>query len=103
MNTVRALIDTRAATHRDSYYFIGTEEVANRVTFGELRDSCTGICAFLTAMGLRPGAHVSLVMPNGVATLRILLGAMYGGYCVNPVNLLSSPCLLYTSPSPRDS
>jgi acyl-CoA synthetase (AMP-forming)/AMP-acid ligase II len=30
-------------------------------------------------------------MPNGIATLRILLGAMYGGYCVNPVNLLSSP------------
>ncbi len=30
-------------------------------------------------------------MPNGLATLRILLGAMYGGYCVNPVNLLSSP------------
>jgi acyl-CoA synthetase (AMP-forming)/AMP-acid ligase II len=29
-------------------------------------------------------------MPNGIATLRILLGAMYGGYCVNPVNLLSS-------------
>jgi acyl-CoA synthetase (AMP-forming)/AMP-acid ligase II len=28
-------------------------------------------------------------MPNGPATLRILLGAMAGGYCVNPVNLLS--------------
>jgi len=31
------------------------------------------------------------VMPNGLATLRILLGAMAGGYCVNPVNLLSQP------------
>jgi acyl-CoA synthetase (AMP-forming)/AMP-acid ligase II len=30
-------------------------------------------------------------MPNGLATLRILLGAMYGGYCVNPLNLLASP------------
>ena len=30
-------------------------------------------------------------MPNGLQTLRVLLGAMYGGLCVNPVNLLSQP------------
>ena len=47
--------------------------------------------ALVVAAGLAPGAHVSLVMPNGVATIRILLGAMSGGYVVNPVNLLSGP------------
>jgi acyl-CoA synthetase (AMP-forming)/AMP-acid ligase II len=30
-------------------------------------------------------------MPNGLQTLRLLLGAMAGGWCVNPVNLLSQP------------
>jgi hypothetical protein len=37
------------------------------------------------------GDTVSLVMPNGLMTLRLLLGAMHGGCCVNPVNLLSQP------------
>jgi acyl-CoA synthetase (AMP-forming)/AMP-acid ligase II len=30
-------------------------------------------------------------MPNGLATLRILLGALAAGHCVNPVNLVSQP------------
>ena len=45
----------------------------------------------LAARGLQPGDHVSLVMGNGIQTIRLLLGAMYGGYCVHPVNLLSQP------------
>jgi long-chain acyl-CoA synthetase len=31
------------------------------------------------------------VMPNGLQTIRLLLGAMHAGVCVNPVNLLSQP------------
>ena len=31
------------------------------------------------------------MLPNGLGTVRLLLGAMYGGQCVNPVNLLSQP------------
>jgi acyl-CoA synthetase (AMP-forming)/AMP-acid ligase II len=38
-----------------------------------------------------PGDTVSLVLPNGLMTLRLLLGAMASGRCVNPVNLLSQP------------
>ncbi len=49
------------------------------------------MAALLAREGLAPGAHVSIVMPNGLATLRLLLGAMAGGYCVNPVNLLAQP------------
>jgi len=30
-------------------------------------------------------------MPNGLGTLRLLLGALHGGWCVHPVNLLSQP------------
>ena len=30
-------------------------------------------------------------MPNGLQTLRLLLGCMHAGYCVNPVNLLAQP------------
>jgi len=89
-DTVAGLVDTQAAARPDATYFIAAETGAT-LTFQELRESCRRIAALLAARGLEPGAHVSLVMPNGIATLRILLGAMYGGYCVNPVNLLSSP------------
>jgi len=88
--TVRALVDSQAELRPDATYFIASE-TGRSLTFGELRSSCRRVAAFLARHGLQPGAHVSLVMPNGLATLRILLGAMYGGYCVNPVNLLSGP------------
>ena len=90
MNTVRALVDAQAATRPDATYFIAAE-TGRTLGFAELQVSCRRIAAYLARHGLQPGTHVSLVMPNGLATLRILLGAMYGGYCVNPVNLQSGP------------
>ena len=88
--TVASLIDSQAATRPDATYFIATE-TGRTLTFGQLRESCASVSRFLADRGLAPGAHISLVMPNGLATIRILLGAMWGGYCVNPVNLLSQP------------
>jgi long-chain acyl-CoA synthetase len=90
MTTVRSLVDAQASARPASTYFLATE-TGRSLTFGELRASCLGVSAFLAGKGVETGARVSLVMSNGIATLRILLGAMYGGYCVNPVNLLSSP------------
>jgi long-chain acyl-CoA synthetase len=90
VTTVAALVEAQAAARPDATYFIATE-TGRTLTFGELRDSCARVGDLLAARGLRRGAHVSLVMPNGLATLRILLGAMASGYCVNPVNLLSQP------------
>jgi long-chain acyl-CoA synthetase len=90
VNTVTTLVDAQAAARPDALYFIATE-TGRTLTYGELRGSCRRVAGFLARHGVQPGAHVSVVMPNGLATLRILLGAMYGGYCVNPVNLLSQP------------
>jgi len=87
---VAGLVEAQAAARPGATYFVATETGAT-LTFGQLHDSCARVSALLAARGLAPRAHVSLVMPNGIATLRILLGAMSGGYCVNPVNLLSSP------------
>ena len=88
--TVAALIESQAAERPDATYFIATE-TRRTLTFGGLLDSSERIAAFLARQGLEPGAHISLVMPNGLATLRILLGAMAGGYVVNPINLLAQP------------
>ncbi|MGL6111063.1 MAG: AMP-binding protein [Rubrivivax sp.] len=88
--TVGELIREQAATRPDAVYALSTESDAC-ITFGELQASCRRIGALLRQHGLGPGDTVSLVMPNGLQTLRILLGAMANGLIVNPVNLLSQP------------
>jgi long-chain acyl-CoA synthetase len=44
--------------------------------------------------GHKPGERVALLMPNGYQTCRLFIGAMYGGYCVTPLNLLAQPSQL---------
>ena len=88
--TIAALIEAQAAERPDATYFVATG-TGRTLTYRALLESSRRIAALIARAGAPPGAHVSLVMPNGLATLRILLGAMAGGYCVNPVNLLSQP------------
>ena len=88
--TVRELIDRQAAQQPDAIYALATESHA-RLSFGELRQGCAAVAAWLERQGVGPGQTVSLVMPNGLGTMRVLLGALWGGRCVNPVNLLAQP------------
>ena len=90
MRTVRQLVDARAAADPHSVFFIAPH-TGRSLTFGELRDSCKAVGTMLAMRGVPRGGHVSLVLGNGIQTIRLLLGAMYGGYCVHPVNLLSQP------------
>ncbi|MEO8524442.1 MAG: AMP-binding protein [Caldimonas sp.] len=86
--TVFELVERRAEEQPAAIYALATDG-SDAITFAELRDSCRRLAASLSAMGLARGGTISVVMANGLQTLRVLLGAMYGGYCVNPVNLLS--------------
>jgi long-chain acyl-CoA synthetase len=88
--TVRSLID-QAAQRWPQAVCACDVEGRQRITFAELRAQCLQVAALLRAAGAAPGDTVSLVMPNGLQTLRLLLGALHGGWCVNPVNLLSQP------------
>jgi acyl-CoA synthetase (AMP-forming)/AMP-acid ligase II len=90
VSTVRELVDAQAAARPDATYFVAAD-TGHTLAFGAVRDGSRRIAGVLARRGLAPGAHVSLVMPNGIATLRLLLGAMASGYCVNPVNLVSQP------------
>ena len=90
MSTVRQLIDARAISEPNATFVIAPH-IGHSLTFTKLRDSCVTVSALLAARGAQPGDHVSLVLGNGIQTVRLLLGAMYGGYCVHPVNLLSQP------------
>ena len=87
--TVRALIAQQARTQPQALYAVATE-AADRIDYAGLEQQCQRVATLLLAQGTQPGDTVSLVMPNGLNTLRLLLGALHGGWCVNPVNLLSS-------------
>ena len=88
--TVHALIAQQAGLRPEAPYAMDAEGGAS-LSFGALARRCRQVAALLLAQGTVPGETVSLVMPNGLATLQWLLGAMQGGWCVNPVNLLSQP------------
>lgn len=86
--TVRDLVERAATAAPDAVYALATE-TPEAITFAQLRQGCRGVAAALAAQGVGPGDTIALVMPNGLATLQWLLGAMHAGVCVNPVNLLS--------------
>jgi acyl-CoA synthetase (AMP-forming)/AMP-acid ligase II len=88
MATVRELIERQAAARPHATYALATETGAS-LSYGALAAGSRRIAAWLQQHGVEQGDTVSLVMPNGLMTLRLLLGAMWGGRCVNPVNLLS--------------
>ena len=88
--TVFALVEHQAATRPDAIYALGCED-GRSVDFAALRAHCRATCTLLERAGVAAGDTVAFVMPNGLQTLLLLLGAMYGGRCVNPVNLLSQP------------
>jgi long-chain acyl-CoA synthetase len=88
--TVRELVDAQAALRPQAPYALAAQGAA-RLSFAELAQACRDVAALLPRHGSRPGDTVSLVMPNGLMTLQLLLGAMHGGWCVNPVNLLAQP------------
>jgi len=88
--TVTALVDARAADRGDAIYLVATE-TGRTLDFAALQASCRRIGSLLDRHGIAHGENVALVMPNGIATVRLLLGAMYSGRAVVPVNLLSQP------------
>ncbi|MBS0317916.1 MAG: AMP-binding protein [Proteobacteria bacterium] len=88
--TVRALIERSAAAPPDAAYALAADG-DGALYHRDLAASCQRVAALLRAQNLKPGNTVSVVMPNGLNTLRLLLGALWAGQVVNPVNLLSQP------------
>ena len=88
--SVFELIERGAAAQPDAIYAVATDG-SQSMSYGALREACAHLRDSLGDAGIATGDTISLVMPNGLQTLRLLLGFMYAGCCVNPVNLLSQP------------
>lgn len=86
--TVRELVDRAAQVSPAGVYAVATE-TGESLAYAQLAEDCRAVGAWLLEHGVGTGDTVSLVMPNGLQTMRLLLGAMHAGVCVNPVNLLA--------------
>ena len=93
LQTIRELVDHQAVARPQAVLALDTESQAE-LSFGGLARHLTSIDAWLTEAGASVGRTVAVVMPNGLGTLRLLLGAMATGRCVVPVNLLSQADVL---------
>ena len=89
--TVHELIEQQARRQPDAVYALSTEHADRAVSYAQLAQGCRRIASLLHAHGAQPHDTVSLVMPNGLQTLRLLLGAMHAGLCVHPINLVAQP------------
>ena len=88
MRTIRRHIDERAASQPDSPYLIAPE-TGRTFTYAHLKRDSIALGRYLLALGLTKGDTVSFMAHNGYQTARLLLGTMYGGFVVQPINLLS--------------
>ncbi|MGZ9713073.1 AMP-binding protein [Glaciimonas sp. GNP009] len=88
LRTIREYVDFQAAKNPDAVYLIAPEPNLN-MTFGGLRQASRKLARYLAGRGIQPGEKVALLMQNGYQTCRLFIGAMYGGFCVTPLNLLA--------------
>jgi long-chain acyl-CoA synthetase len=90
MNRICHLINQQAALRPQAVYALNADGGPG-LDYASLQSGCAGIAQVFAGLGLSPGDTVSVIMPNGLNTLRILLGGMWSGHRVNPVNLLAQP------------
>jgi len=85
--TIASLLDHNAENEGGNPYLIDAKTELSQ-TYADITTECRVFVKQLAALGVQPGETVSVFLPNGVNTAKIILAAMYGGYIINPINLL---------------
>ena len=93
MTTVRELIDQNALSQPDKAFLIAPESGAE-MTCAQLRDHAQQIAARLDALGIGQGEKVAMLLPNGYWTTALLLGVIYSGRVIVPLNAVSGDAAL---------
>ncbi|MBY8977315.1 AMP-binding protein [Rhodobacteraceae bacterium NNCM2] len=86
--TVRDWLDHHADADGDriSHLFPETGET---LTWAELRGTARAIAGHLTALGIAPGESVAQMLPNGRDAVLCMMGVLYGGFRMTPINLVA--------------
>ena len=93
MRTIRDYVDRRAAEQPHDTWLIAPE-TGETMSYAQLRLNSIDLTRFLLAAGLKKGDKVALMLHNSYQTARLLIGVMYGGFMVAPLNLLAQPSQL---------
>ena len=65
------------------------------ISWGQLKDWANRVAKYLESLGIKKGNRIGLLSDEGIEKMIIWMGIWRLGAVV-------CPCLLYTSPSPRD-
>jgi amino acid adenylation domain-containing protein len=86
IGTIRELIDQMAMTRGEQVFLI-SPETGKTLTFAGLRDQTKAISTLLRGTGLERGGKVAFLLDNGLFTVQLFLGTMYGGFVSVPLNV----------------
>jgi amino acid adenylation domain-containing protein len=84
--TVRDLIDRMAELQADKVFLI-SPETGRTVTYGGLQRQALSLYGRFCQMGLQQGDKIALLLDNGLSTVQLFLGSMYGGFVSVPLNV----------------
>ena len=93
MRTIRHYVDLRAAEQPAAIWLIAPE-TGSTMDYAQLQRDSRDLSRFLLGMGIHKGDKVALMLHNSYQTARLLIGVMYGGFMVAPLNLLAQPSQL---------
>ena len=91
--TLRELIDLQAKFRSKQIYLI-TPETNQSMTYAQLRTHAQDFSNMLQHAGIQKGDKVAMLLDNGYWTVAIMLGAMYSGAVIVPMNAVAGASVL---------
>lgn len=88
--TLRDIVDLLADRAPDAPFLIDPES-GRVVNFRCFQDAVRGVATDLCRSGLGKGDKVAILLDNGVFTVELILGAMYGGFVPVPLSVVAGP------------
>ena len=88
MTNVRKLIDQHALAQPDKLFLLAPDDKRS-MSYAQLREHAITIAEYLDALGIGKGEKVALLLPNGYWTVALLLGIVYAGRTVVPLNTVA--------------
>lgn len=86
IKTIRELID-RMALEQPEVVFLISPETGRVLTFRGLREQSSLLSIQLRQAGLKRGDKIAFLLDNGLFSVQLFLGAMYGGFVSVPLNV----------------
>jgi acyl-CoA synthetase (AMP-forming)/AMP-acid ligase II len=93
MSTIRALIDRYAEQQPDVPFLIAPEPDLV-MSYAKLREHALEISRHLDELGIMKGEKAAFLLPNGYWTATLMLGVMYSGRVIVPLNAVAGDSAL---------